>query len=71
MGYVGGSSSGVDLGSQDMGNVTWKDNFSLYPEMTLDAVSPDFGLYSQPSFEVPNLDTEKFYRMLKATNRPL
>ena len=31
----------------------------------------EFGMYSKPSEEVPNLDDRRFYNLLKAVNRPL
>ena len=39
--------------------------------MILDVVGPEFRMYFEPSIEVPNLDNERFYELLKATIKPL
>ena len=45
MGYVGGSSSsGIDMGDRDMGNVNQEDNLYHYQEMVFDAAGPKFGM---------------------------
>ena len=63
MNYIGSKFSGVHIGGQNMGNATWEDNFSRatwednfsrYEEMILNIASLEFGIYSQPSIEVPN-----------------
>ena len=47
MGYVGGSSgSGIYIGDQDIGNVSWEDNINRYQEMVFDAARPKFGICS-------------------------
>ena len=39
--------------------------------MIFDAIGHEFGMYSEPSKEVPNLDYERFYSFLESMNRPL
>ena len=39
--------------------------------MIFDATDHDFGMYSEPSKEVPNPDDERFYNLLEVVNRPL
>ena len=46
MDYVEDSFSGVHIGGQDMGNMTWKNNFSCYQEIISDATSLEFGMCS-------------------------
>ena len=51
--------------------MTWEDNFSYYQEMIFDVTSLEFEMYSKLFIEVPNLEVEKFYSLVKATNKPL
>ena len=39
--------------------------------MILDATSPEFEIYFQPSIEVTNLEGERFYGLLEVVNIPL
>ena len=71
MGYVGSNSSGVHVGNEEGGNVTWEDNLSRYQRMIFDVASQDFGMYFEPSKEVPNPNIERFYNLLEAINRTL
>ena len=57
IGYVGDNSGGgMDMGDRDMGHVNWEDNVNRYQEMVSDAAGPEFGMCSQSSSEVPNLE---------------
>ena len=38
--------------------------------MIVYAMGREFGMYSEPSKEVPNPSDERFYRLLEAVNRP-
>ena len=68
MGYV---SNGIHIGNEEGRTVTWEDNLSRYQEMIFDTTGHEFGMYSEPSEEVPNPDDERFYSLLKAMNKPL
>ena len=49
MGYVGSRSTGVHVGNEEGGNVTWEDNLSRYQGMIFDVVGYEFGMYSESS----------------------
>ena len=70
VGYVGSSSTGVHVDNKEGGNGTWEDNISRFQGTTVYAIGHEFGMYSELSEEVPNPSDERFYRLLKAVNRP-
>ena len=69
--YVGSSSREFHVGNEKGGNVTQEDNLTRYQGIIFYAVGHEFGMYSKPSKEVPNLDDKKFYSLLELANRPL
>ena len=71
VGYIGSSSIGVHVANKEGGNVNWKDNFSRYQGMIFVAIDHEFGMYSEPSEEVPNPNDENFYSLLETVNMPL
>ena len=71
MGYIGSSSTGVHVGNEEGGNVTWENNLCHYQEMIFDTVDHEFGMYSEVSEEVPYPDDGRFYNLLEAVNRSL
>ena len=38
--------------------------------MIFDAAGYEFGMYFEPSKEVPNLNNQRFYSLLKVVNKP-
>ena len=71
MGYVRSRLTRVCVGNEEGDNVTWEDNLSHYQKMIFYAVSHEFGVYSEPSEEIPNSDDVRFYNLLGAVNMPL
>ena len=71
IGYVGSSSTGVHVGNEKGGNVSWEDNLSHYQEMIFDAAGHEFRKYFEPSEKVPNSNNKRFYNLLEVVNRPL
>ena len=69
--YIGSSSIGAHIGNEDSGNIILKDNLFRYQGMIFDAANHEFGMYSDPSEEIPNSDDVRFYNLLEAVNKPL
>ena len=61
----------IGIHNEEGGNITWEDNLNHYQGMIFNVVSHEFGLYSKPSEEVPNLNDERFYCLLEEVSRPL